>query len=500
MAPQRKKNTQVSKNLIQTTLFHIPSTSSSAQVHSKTRETAVSPSVFKAKGRVTESISSDEQRVSDIHFEQKEIARGPLTPDQSSHEEESIPQYSRKSVKRRRREYVSSESSSGPSLEKCSTFPEGQQKDSVVSSRKRRLVQRHKSQDQSSSNEESNLADEVDETRMLENRLRTRNKKSSFQRNLEKLKRRKYKRNGVSDDGDTEEEDAVDEEQEISTLVPFKGAKPSTDNDSLFDGEHSDSSQSSGFIIQDDGVVQLPAQFSMETHQDLSYQFKKIFQFFVHVAVQSTNHRADFMKQQLRDEEYFSVPLHMTRRKVSGLRDSLVASSVWQPKFKRLLEDYPDFALAALDFAVPSCDACHLGGRMSTLVGHVSGSPYNRLGFEKRSSKPDADEMAHKEIHLGRFCAKRTRVYHQFSHWEYSLFQTISREIEELRHTSSKQGFHRIAYVGGKDPPKDLEDADGLCDWLDERRVIEMEWQKLKDMMESARHLEINAKRGDGSD
>ena len=51
-----------------------------------------------------------------------------------------------------------------------------------------------------------------------------------------------------------------------------------------------------------------------------------------------------------------------------------------------------------------------------------------------------------------------------------------------------------MAYPGGRDPPKDLQDADGLCDWLDERKLIEMEWHKMEEMMESARHLEMNGK------
>lgn len=57
-------------------------------------------------------------------------------------------------------------------------------------------------------------------------------------------------------------------------------------------------------------------------------------------------------------------------------------------------------------------------------------------------------------------------------------------------------GFLQVAFVGGKEPPTDLDDADAICDWLDERRIIEMEWRKVKDMMESARGLEMAAKRG----
>lgn len=82
------------------------------------------------------------------------------------------------------------------------------------------------------------------------------------------------------------------------------------------------------------------------------------------------------------DNEYFSVPLQIARRKLAGLRDSLVASSVWRPDFKNQLHKYPVLELSHLDFAIPACDACHLGKRMSTLLGRVSGAPYDRLGFQ----------------------------------------------------------------------------------------------------------------------
>jgi hypothetical protein len=37
----------------------------------------------------------------------------------------------------------------------------------------------------------------------------------------------------------------------------------------------------------------------------------------------------------------------------------------------------------------------------------------------------------------------------------------------------------------------------GIIDWLDERKIIEMEWVKIKDMMESAHHLDMSVKRGE---
>lgn len=84
----------------------------------------------------------------------------------------------------------------------------------------------------------------------------------------------------------------------------IKGAKPASDWDSLFDED----SDSSNFIVEDEGATPtlLPTQFSMEARQDLSHQFKKIFQFFVHIAVRPAKERHDFMEKQIRGESWNS--------------------------------------------------------------------------------------------------------------------------------------------------------------------------------------------------
>ena len=47
-------------------------------------------------------------------------------------------------------------------------------------------------------------------------------------------------------------------------------------------------------------------------------------------------------------------------------------------------------------------------------------------------------------------------------------------------------------------PPEDVEDGDGVMDWLDERGMIAMAWTEMKQMMERARNLEsIGQREGD---
>lgn len=88
--------------------------------------------------------------------------------------------------------------------------------------------------------------------------------------------------------------------------MPFKGAKPISDHDSLFDGNSDDSSDSFDFIVEDDGsaVASLPMEFSMDTHQDLVHQFKKIFQFFVHIAVRTPGERHNLMEHQMKGNNF----------------------------------------------------------------------------------------------------------------------------------------------------------------------------------------------------
>lgn len=373
-----------------------------------------------------------------------------------------------------------------------------------VQVKRRRLVKGRRPVTPSDDEDEDDLLDELDTDTILEDRFRSRGKKSAFQINLEKLKRLKR---GLSAESSGSSEST---EENVWDEVPFEGARPSNKEGSS-DDEAAEEDVDDSFVVEDDSqtvAAELPSAFSMNTYQDLAHHFKIICQLFVHVAVRPAEERQDYMQKALADVEYFSAPLHIARRKLTGMRDSLVASSVWRPEFKGPLEKYPNFELVSLEFAVPACDACHLGGRMSTYLGRVSGQPYDRLGFEPLTdsdsddSEDEEESKDQKEFHLGRFCARRTKVFHEFSHWEYSTYQSLLREVEELRASKGKRGFIRVAFSGaeGVKPPEDLDDADQIMEWLDQRQVIEMEWRKVKDMMARARNLEMASKRGEDTD
>ncbi|TFY77907.1 hypothetical protein EWM64_g6105 [Hericium alpestre] len=333
--------------------------------------------------------------------------------------------------------------------------------------------------------------DSLNEEDILDTRLRSRDKRSAYQQNLERLKRKK-KGQKASNSSEQDDSDAEGSGSEGPSVFP--GAKPHIGTD---DEDEDDTLEDDDFIVEDDSqtvVPALPSAFNMSSHQDLAHHFKVVCQLFVHMAVRPARERKPFMQQSLKENEYFAIPLQTARSKLSGMRDSLITSSVWRPDFKKPLETYPELNLTRLGFAVPHCDACHLGGRLSTIVGRLDGKPYDKFSFRPKEEESDfedsdsdnSDENAlrhlkkPKEFNLGRFCAARTRAFHQFSHWEWSLYQTLSEEIESLQPAkgNKKRQFVRVAYVKGLLPPEDLSDADGIMDWLDQRGVINMEWHK----------------------
>ncbi len=65
-----------------------------------------------------------------------------------------------------------------------------------------------------------------------------------------------------------------------------------------------------------------------------------------------------------------------------------MASSIWRPKFRKALDKYPTFECVPLDISVPFCDACHLNGRLSTLLGRLGGVSYNKIGFTNNVGFP----------------------------------------------------------------------------------------------------------------
>ncbi|KAI0256818.1 hypothetical protein BJV78DRAFT_1167155 [Lactifluus subvellereus] len=346
----------------------------------------------------------------------------------------------------------------------------------------------------SSPEEPDDLLDEVDEADIIQSRFRNRQKRTAFQQNLDRLKKKKR---GVKLPESSDEQTDEDDER----IAPFHDSQQDDSNQDGDDDGSDDDDHIDDFVVQDDGaaVPELPMAFSRRGHQDINHDFKVVCQLFVHLAMMPMDERRLFMEEMLEGEHYFSVPFQVIRRKISGTRDS-IASSVWRSEYREALERYPDLTLTKLDFAVPRCDACHLGGRLSTVSGWLKGIPYDNLSFEpiidENDSEDPEDENSHvTSFDLGRFCAARTQIFHQLSHWNYHLYRTLSEEVDLIRQRGKKRAFSRLAYAKNLPPPEDTSNPDDIMEWLDQRGVVSAEWQKIRELLERASSLDASTGR-----
>lgn len=88
------------------------------------------------------------------------------------------------------------------------------------------------------------------------------------------------------------------------------GARPDWDDAQDEDEEEEDIE---GFIVEDDGNTQtanLPAAFSMNTHQDLAHHFKIVCQYLVHLAIVKERKRKKVAKQLTEGQHQTRCLLH----------------------------------------------------------------------------------------------------------------------------------------------------------------------------------------------
>ncbi|CEL51552.1 putative protein C17H9,06c OS=Schizosaccharomyces pombe (strain 972 / ATCC 24843) GN=SPAC17H9.06c PE=1 SV=1 [Rhizoctonia solani AG-1 IB] len=371
---------------------------------------------------------------------------------------------------------------------------------------RRRIARRQpaEQEDLSEQEDDDDPMDGLDDEVVLDSRLRgapqRNSKRMELRENLARLKRRKL---GQDTPPPTEHSSSEEEEEEEETVVrprgrrlykPIPGARPSqptlqewmdgSDDDEpqveasrslSFSGdeEESGSSDNDSWIEDDtnNGATSaiLPEGYSMLGHQSLAHHFKDE-----------------------QNDQYFGLSLRALRRKMDGLRDSLVTSSVWTSGFKKALNTHPELDIVDLKFAVSGCGACRISTRLSTFKGSLAGDDYDRDTFEtiqRRSSSVDSDESDSEESNLrfdlGRFCRARVRCYHDFVHWEWHLFELVSNEIETLKtaHRRKDPASSRAQRPAANDP-------DGIMNWLDGRGIVQQEWSRLEQLMDKARGLD----------
>ncbi|KLO18785.1 hypothetical protein SCHPADRAFT_865968 [Schizopora paradoxa] len=374
----------------------------------------------------------------------------------------------------------------------------------------RKLVKKELSE---ASDEDEDMSG-IDEEQIVSSRLRKKPTKLNAKQKL--LAMLKSKRTGqhIEQGDDSDEESSgsssgsseADEDEDVDVIPGARPDRGRKNKRSVSDADEDEDD----FIVDDadqSPTSILPSAYSMNQHQDMSHHFKIACQYFVHLAVTPEEDRPRIADELLtRQDDYFSIPLSNLRRKFSSIRDT-ITSSVWRPDYTRVLRKFPDFEVITMDFAVPYCDACRISGRKSKYIGRASGSPYDPKTFEfvsKSDSDSDSDESDSDkedgpvvEYHLGRYCARRARLYHGLSHWEHSVYTTMSTEVTELQERGNEGNFFQMGTSARIEPPNDATDADEIIDWLDKRGVIDYEWARIKKLEAQASNIDVDAKKGD---
>ncbi|KAF8609873.1 hypothetical protein BDV93DRAFT_986 [Ceratobasidium sp. AG-I] len=398
-----------------------------------------------------------------------------------------------------------------------SLTPTSEDEENITRKRGGRVIRR-KEKPEKEESEEEDILDGLNEDVVLDSRLRSapqrNSKKMEMRETLAKLRRKKLGRDtpppvNIEDSPDSSEEieENVIRPRGRRVVKPIPGARPShpTLQDWLASGgseaeavksttatrkqrnkqlgtdsgasDDNDSGSEKDSWIESDGeeaanAVILPEGYSMRGHQSLAHHFKVVMQMFVHLACLKPRKRWDFRVDE-KNDQYFGLSLRALRRKLDGLRDSLVTSSVWTAAFKEVLNTHPELTIFDLEFAVSGCGACRISSRMSTFRGSLDGEDYDRDTFQpvaKKEESVDSDAGEENEratsFDLGRFCKTRVRCYHNFVHWEWQLFQNINDEIEVLRTAGLRNDPARVQRPAPDDP-------DGIMGWLDGRGIVQ---------------------------
>ncbi|QRV85807.1 hypothetical protein RhiJN_13825 [Ceratobasidium sp. AG-Ba] len=336
----------------------------------------------------------------------------------------------------------------------------------------RRIVRGKPRVDEERDKSDEDIMDGLDEDSVIDSRLRSApmlNIKTTRRRNtLARLNRRRLGHDTPPVRPESESFGSQDENESTQTTYSYGGA-----------------SDSGSFIDNDDdelNATALPDEFSMRTRQPLAYEFKVVIQLFVHLALMRPEERRPFRETKEYDQ-YSGVFLRRLRRRLDGLKESLVASSAWTAQFKKALDTHPELATSDLGYPTPGCEACRISSRVSTWQGTLSGDYYDQVTFELITKPEDGDDDNDEELPttftMGKYCEARVRCYHDFTHWEWKVFETICAEIEQLRATPLW------------DKPEDI------INWLHSRGIVKEEQDRLEGLMEEARKLEYKI---DGDD
>eukprot|EP01122_Echinamoeba_exundans_P016474 TRINITY_DN8356_c0_g1_i1.p1 TRINITY_DN8356_c0_g1~~TRINITY_DN8356_c0_g1_i1.p1 ORF type:complete len:931 (-),score=217.50 TRINITY_DN8356_c0_g1_i1:16-2808(-) len=140
---------------------------------------------------------------------------------------------------------------------------------------------------------------------------------------------------------------------------------------------------------------------------------------------------------------YFKPAIKKVRDNILEKGSNIMSSSAWQPEFEHDLRCLPHYKSHQVDYMADTCQACKRKNHTSSHSVAITGIAYDPLvfwdgDFEKINDYMDCFEstapgdMEENTYNLGRFCYRRTSIYHSVLHFPFRLLRRIRRKLADV--------------------------------------------------------------------
>ncbi|RUS13567.1 hypothetical protein BC937DRAFT_95118 [Endogone sp. FLAS-F59071] len=176
--------------------------------------------------------------------------------------------------------------------------------------------------------------------------------------------------------------------------------------------------------------MKLPAEFRLANTDDVE-KLNILLQFIVHLAYDE-----DFADK-AKLSTYFTSALRAFDNRIDTYKHSLFSSQALNRDYTKDLERFPIFKGRRVP-AHSECDACRISGRTATYEVTFDGVAYDRRTLRPKpiTASSEPEEYAYgalpeqSKYTLGKYCYRKSEIYHKLHHLRWHLFEHVMAEIE----------------------------------------------------------------------
>jgi hypothetical protein len=263
-------------------------------------------------------------------------------------------------------------------------------------------------------------------------------------------------------------EDGVELSQYESQALPIDAVAEDEEEGSARDEA---ASQSSVKDFADKLVKEGETKFLSTTFK-MSDAFKIFIQYLISCML-DPNFAAEVERKQ---DDYFRPAVRKIHDDLFSKKEVIIRSSAWNAYFKSNLDRLPVFRSYKMSHPDGECDACKRSMHTASWQVVLEGVPYDATSYWKdgpTAANPNPQrEPEQYTYNLGRFCHKRTELFHRLHHYKIRLNEQIMEKMNSL--------------------PSSLSENEVIDTVLDDQLWINKMWKQFQGLREDA--LEFGTK------